>query len=179
MTDNQPPEPWLSFLAELDEALRQEAVLHCLGGFTLAMLYGMARPTVDVDFVMVAPTSEGLVIESLGGKGSTLHLKYGVYMQRVAVVTLPESYPERLTPIFPGIFGRLHLMGLESHDLALSKLERNSARDREDIRYLARSASLDPETLTSRYYLELRPYLSHVERHDLTLRLWLEMLACG
>jgi len=70
-------------------------------------------------------------------------------------------------------------MGLEAHDLALSKLERNSARDREDVKFLARSVPLDPALLESRYHAELRPYLANPERHDLTLRLWLEMFRGG
>lgn len=66
-------------------------------------------------------------------------------------------------------------MGLEAHDLALSKLERNSARDREDVRFLARAVPLDLAVLESRYHSELRPYLATPERHDL----WLEMLRGG
>ena len=60
--------------------------------------------------------------------------------------------------MFPTAFRRLLLPGLEAHDLALSKLERNSARDREDIKYLARVAPLDPPVLESRYPAELRRY---------------------
>ena len=81
--------------------------------------------------------------------------------------------------MFPNAFRRLRLLGLEPHDLALSKLERNSARDREDVRYLARSAPLDLTVLEHRYRSELRPYLAKAERHDLTMRLWLEMLSIG
>lgn len=105
-----------------------------------------------------------------------MHKKYGVYIQHVGVVTVPENYAERLTFMFPRAYRRLILMGMEAHDLALSKLERNSARDREDIRFLARTVPLDPALLENRYQTELRPYLANQERHDLTLRLWLEML---
>jgi hypothetical protein len=55
-------------------------------------------------------------------------------------------------------------------------LERNSARDREDVRFLARAVPFDLAVLENRYHSELRPYLANPERHDLTLRLWLEML---
>jgi hypothetical protein len=74
--------------------------------------------------------------------------------------------------MFPAAFRRLLLLGLEAHDLALSKLERNSARDREDIRYLARAAPLDLSVLEGRYQSELRPYVANTERQDLTMRLW-------
>ena len=82
----------------------------------------------------------------------------------------------RLVPIFPAAYHNVHLTGLEGYDLALSKLERNSARDREDVKFLARAVPLDPAILEDRYHSELRPYLAAVERHDLTLRLWIEML---
>jgi len=94
----------------------------------------------------------------------------------VAIATVPENYIDRLEPMFPKAFRRLRLFGLEAHDIALSKLERNSARDREDIQFLVRAALLDLAVLESRYRLELRPYLSHTDRHDLTMRLRLEML---
>jgi len=78
--------------------------------------------------------------------------------------------------MFPNAYRRLRLFALEAHDLALSKLERNSTRDREDVKYLGRKVPLDLAVLEDRYQRELRPYLANVERHDLTLRLWLEML---
>jgi hypothetical protein len=98
-------------------------------------------------------------------------------MQHVGIVSVPENYTDRMRPMFPAAYRRLLLLGLEAHDLALSKLERNLARDREDIKYLARSGPLDLSVLENRYQTELRPYLANTERHDLTMRLWLEMLA--
>jgi hypothetical protein len=91
-------------------------------------------------------------------------------------VTVPENYEDRLIPIFPAAYRQLQLAGLEAHDLALSKLERNSGRDREDVKFLARVVPLDPEIPEDRYHSELRQYLVDAERHDLTMRLWLEML---
>jgi hypothetical protein len=116
-------------------------------------------------------------LQSLAGEGSPLQEKHGVYLQNVGIVTVPENYSDRLLPMFPVAFRRLALFGLEAHDLALSKLERNSARDREDIRFLARAAPLDLSVLESRYRSELRPYLANTDRHDLTMRLWVEMLS--
>jgi hypothetical protein len=177
MPHDRPPEPWHAFFAEIDETLDQPVALHCIGGFAIAMLYDLPRPTVDVDCLTVIPVDKTATLQSLAGEGSALHKKYGVYMQHVGIVTVPESYNDRMTLMFPTAFRRLLLLGLEAHDLALSKLERNSARDREDIRYLARVAPLDLSVLESRYQAELRPYLANTERHDLTMRLWLEMLS--
>ena len=125
----------------------------------------------------VSLVSRSADVHTTAGEGSALHKEYGVYMQHVGIVTVPENYTDRMTLMFPTAFRRLLLLGLEAHDLALSKLERNSARDREDIKYLARVAPLDLSVLESRYQAELRPYLANTERHDLTMRLWLEMLS--
>lgn len=38
-------EPWKSLFTEIDNSIREELVLHCLGGFVLLMLYGLDRPT--------------------------------------------------------------------------------------------------------------------------------------
>ncbi len=177
MAHNRPPEPWHSFFAEIDRAFDRAVALHCIGGFAMAMLYGLPRPTVDVDCLTVIPVEKTAPLQSLAGEGSALHKKYGVYLQHVGIVTVPENYDDRLISMFPTAFRRLLLVGLEAHDLALSKLERNSARDREDIKYLARAAPLDLSVLESRYQSELRPYLANTARHDLTMRLWLEMLS--
>lgn len=177
MPPNRPPEPWNAFLADIDGALDRRVVLHCIGGFAIAMLYGLPRPTVDVDCLGVIPVEETAHLQSLAGEGSALHKKHGVCLQHVGIVTVPENYYDRLISMFPRAFRRLRLLGLEAHDLALSKLERNSGRDREDVKFLAHAAPLDLAVLESRYRAELRPFLANTRRHDLTMRLWLEMLA--
>jgi hypothetical protein len=175
MPRERPPQPWHAFFLDIDKILVRPVELRCFGGFAIAMLHGLPRPTVDVDFLSVVPVDETSHLESVAGMGSALHNKHGVYVQHVSVVTVPDSYEERLTPIFPSAYRRLRLLGLDAYDLALSKLERNSARDREDVRFLARAVPLDLAVLEDRYRRELRPYLANVERHDLTIRLWIDM----
>jgi len=34
------PEPWFSFLKELDELVNGPVHFHCIGGFVVTMLYG-------------------------------------------------------------------------------------------------------------------------------------------
>jgi hypothetical protein len=177
MPHERPPEPWSSFFAGIDDALHGDVVLHCIGGFAMSMLYNLPRPTADVDCISIIPVEEIADLQSLAGKGSMLHKKHGVYLQHVGIVTVPENHEDRLIPMFPAAFRRLAFFGLEAHDLALSKLERNSARDREDIKFLARAAPLDLSVLETRYRAELRPYLANNEKHDLTIRLWLDMLS--
>jgi hypothetical protein len=177
MPHDRPPDPWHSFFAEIDKTLDQPVAVHCIGGFAISMLYGLPRPTADVDCLTVVPVEKTASLQSLAGEGSVLHKKHGVYVQHVGIVTVPENYQDRMTQMFPTAFRRLLLLGLEAHDLALSKLERNPARDREDVKYLARAAPLDLTVLKNRYQVELRPYLANTGRHDLTMRLWLEMLS--
>jgi hypothetical protein len=168
----QPPEPWRSFLADVDASLSEEVHLHCCGGFVVTQVYGVARTTSDVDFLGVVPN----VRESLtriAGKGSALHRKHKVYLDAVTVATPPENYQERLLPIFPGAWTHLRLYALEAHDLALSKLERNFERDRDDVQQLARAGYLNPDILKERYQDELRPNLTREAWHDQTLDLWI------
>lgn len=56
---------------------------------------------------------------------------------------MPEYYEDRLTEMFPQVFERLRLLALDSYDLALSKLERNIERDRDDVKHLAGTVPLD------------------------------------
>jgi hypothetical protein len=95
------------------------------------------------------------------------------------VAKVPENYEDWLTEMFPGAYVKLRLCALDPHDLALSKLERNIQRDRDDVKHLARSAAFDLEILKERYEKELRWQLGNPEREDVTLKLWTEMLEEG
>jgi hypothetical protein len=65
-------------------------------------------------------------------------------------------------------------VALDATDLAVSKLERNLDRDREDFQLLFLAGLIDLAVLERRYYEELRPYLlGNLDRHDKTLSLWL------
>ena len=48
----------------------------------------------------------------------------------------------------------------DPYDYILSKVERNSSKDRDDADYLFRTQKLDSQTLRERYQQELRPYLA-------------------
>lgn len=169
-------EPWRSFLAEIDAALDEETEFRCIGGFVVTLLYGLERATADVDVISIIPRDTDLRLVTLAGKGSALHRKYGIYLDKVTVAKLPIDHDERLTEMFPGAFSRLHLFAVDPYDLALSKIERNLERDQDDVMYLAKTAPLDLEILKKRYLEELRPDLFRPEREDLTLKLWIEMI---
>jgi len=170
------PEPWLSFLRELDVIAQEEVRLDCMGGFVVTLVYGFSRSTGDLDVLEIAPAAAARSMVELGMQGGPLHKKYKVYLDRVGVAKVPENYEDRLAEIFPKTFKHLRLFALDPYDLALSKLERNIQRDRDDVKHLAKIVPLDLGVLKERYQKELRWQLGNPEREDLTLRLWIEAI---
>jgi hypothetical protein len=175
-SSNRPPEPWDSFFKELDEAVDTIVRIDCIGGFVVTLLYGLQRPTADVDVIELRPRAAAETLMELGIREGPLHRKYRIYLDRVAVAVIPESYEDRLIEMFPGAYRNLHLMALDPYDLALSKLERNSQKDRDDVRFLARSIPFDLDILQERYATELRCQLGVPKREDLTMQLWLDAI---
>lgn len=167
-------EPWLSFLREVDEALGRPVSMHCLGGFVLAALWELPRPTGDVDFIEVVPSDAVSELLGIAGEGTELASRYKLHLHRVTVAEFPEKYASRLVDITPGKFDHLRLLALEVHDLALAKLGRNSPRDRFDVKFLEGQGALDRQLLQERFESELRPYVLNQSRERLTLELWLE-----
>jgi hypothetical protein len=109
-------------------------------------------------------------------RGGVLHRKYKIYLDYVGVAKVPENYEVRLTEMFPGAYKHLRICALDPYDLALSKLERNIQRDRDDVKHLAQFIPLDLKILSERYQKEFRWQLGNPQREDLTLRLWTEMI---
>lgn len=152
------PAPWSDFLKEVDRLLSRPVELQCVGGFVLVMRYSFPRVTNDIDYLpTLAPAKQDRLLE-IAGKGSSLHKQFHVYIQCIGgVTTLTENYEERLEDIFPYQFDKLRMLALDPYDLVLSKLERNGPRDREDVRYLARSVPLNRDTLLARYRRNCAP----------------------
>ncbi len=98
----RPPEPWDSFLKDLDAAVDAPVRLDCIGGFVVTQLYGLDRPTADVDVIELAPHEAAQTILSLGLRGGPLSQKHLIYLDRVAVAAIPENYEDRLVEMFPG-----------------------------------------------------------------------------
>src|SRR4030088_249618 len=111
------PEPWVSFLRELDSAVREEVRLDCMGGFVVTMVYGFSRSTADLDVLEIAPAAAGRCMLEIGMQGGPLHMKYKVYLDRVGVAKVPENYEDRLTEIFPKALRHLRLLALDPYDL--------------------------------------------------------------
>jgi len=174
-TDRTPlPEPWWSFLREVDGALSSPVELHCLGGFVLGALWGLPRPTADVDFVAIRPSRSADELLRVAGEGSDISKKRGLHFQQVTIAEFPADYESRLTELAPAGFRRLRVLVFEVHDVVLAKLGRNSPRDRSDVEFLARRGALDPEILRVRFEQEMRPYVLNEDRDTRTLLLWLD-----
>jgi Nucleotidyltransferase of unknown function (DUF6036) len=176
MSTTKIPEPWNTFFEEIDRRINRKACLHCMGGFVVTTLWGAPRKTGDVDVLTIQPGNEHKPILDMAGKGSELHHRHKLYIDYVSMCTYPEDYAQRLREIFPGALKYLQLFALDPYDIALTKLERNSQRDRDDVMYLARTVPFDLGILVDRYNSEMRPYLSGEDRHDRTLRLWVEAI---
>lgn len=167
--------PWRKFLTEVDRLLPGPVQLHCLGGFVATVRYRLPRRTSDIDYIEIIPHDEMEVLQRIAGRESPLAKKHRLHFQHVGVASLPESYVERLTELFPARFEKLRLFDVEAHDLALSKLARNHPVDREDVAYLAKAVPLSPGVLRARYHRELRPIIiGDPETHDRTLAMWIE-----
>jgi len=172
-----PPEPWHSFLKELDALAIGMVDFQCLGGFVVTQLYGLNRSTGDLDVLSIAPVEQRKEFLEKAGRGSALHKKYKIYLDYVGVASIPYEYESRLVEMYPGVYRRIRLFALDPYDIALSKLCRNIARDREDVRHLANQVPFDLQLLRKRYTDELRPDLLGVpENQDAILNLWIEMI---
>ena len=169
-------EPWRAFLLDLDSLVDHQVQLHCCGGFVVTTLHGLLRATADLDIISVVPHDDMRALAAGARQNSELHKKHGVYLDVVTVASYPDEYETRLIHMDVGPLSHLRLFALEAHDLALTKLVRNSDRDRADVEFLATAAPLDSSTLRERYTREMRPYLPSPEREDLTLDLWLEIV---
>lgn len=169
-------EPWRSFLTDVDGRLSHDVQLHCCGGFVVTTRYGFPRTTADLDVLSIVPTAEQHNLAVLAGRGSELHKTHGIYLDIVTVATYPDDYESRLQEMFPRALRHVRLLALDPYDLVLTKLTRNSDRDRADVEYLATAVPLDTAVLRQRYDTEMRSYVPHADRESLTLELWSEII---
>lgn len=167
------PHPWPAFLRDLDSALPRKVTLHCIGGFALIAFYDVPRSTSDIDYIEVTPQEAANEVASIAGSGSDLDKKYGLSLQSVGVADFPEGYESRLREFKLGL-RNLKLWVLDPYDLVLSKVARNSPKDRDDAKHLIRQLQLEFTIFYDRWRREMAPWIANKERHELTLQLWKE-----
>jgi len=147
-SDHSLPSPWKEFLTELGALLTEPVELHCIGGFVVCFFYGLPRSTGDIDYYTAIPADVNLI--DLAGEGSDLAKKHKLRLHRVGVTNLPEDYETRLAQMFPGQFKNLTLLAPDPYDLLLSKLKRNTTKDRDDANYLFKTLKLNSKILRER-----------------------------
>jgi len=140
------PAPWAAFWwADL---LCQSLSLHCIGGFVLTVCMAFRD---DVGFgLFLLPHHD---LEAIAGRGSALAKKHRVYLQYVAVNTMPET-TDTLTELFLDSSKISHLRS-DPYDLILSNLS-ETVQGPQDVGYLVDKLNLDP-TAPERYEREQRP----------------------
>jgi len=84
-----------------------------------------------------------------------------------------EEYESRLQELKFNL-EKLKLWALDPYDLLLSKVPRNSPKDREDAKYLISTVKLDFKTFQDRWQKEMAPWIANRHQHDLTIELWKE-----
>jgi len=145
----------LEFLEALDAELAKHARegerldLYLLGRAALIVRYGLGLATKDVD--VVAPTQTPELEEkafALFGKGTPNALQWGLYLEGVppGLPPVPGGFQKRAVEL-PGNWKVLRPKQPDPHDLAVSKLKRFHAGDREDLRILCDAGDLTPEGL--------------------------------
>jgi hypothetical protein len=145
----------VQFFEALDAELAQYAKegqrldLHLIGRSALIVRYGVNLATKDVDVVTrtAEPELEAKAL-ALFGKGTPNALRWGLYLEGVppGLPPLPGSYHLRAVDL-PGAWKVLRPKQPEPHDLAVTKLKRFHAGDREDLRILCDSGDLSREGL--------------------------------
>jgi hypothetical protein len=146
------PEPWRSFLRDVDIQLVGPTELHCFGGFVVAQCYGLMRPTADID-ILESKGTDLITIAKLAGRTSPLYKRHGVYIDVVTVADVPDNYDERLITALDASFEKLQFRIFERHDLVLAKIVRNNDRDRADVAAIAGGPGLDIDVLRARYLI--------------------------
>jgi hypothetical protein len=64
------PEPWKSFLGEIDAAISSPLRFDCLGGFVVTLLYEMNRTSADIDVFEIAPRSASQGVMQMAMQGT-------------------------------------------------------------------------------------------------------------
>src|SRR3989442_15759266 len=115
----------------------------------MILRFGLTLATKDVDLVTRAevPPLQAKAFE-LFGKGTPNALKWGLYLEGVpeGLPPVPGSY-RALAVDLPGVWKVLRPKQLDPHDLAVTKLRRFHAGDREDLRILCDAGDLTREGL--------------------------------
>jgi hypothetical protein len=146
----------VDFLRAIDARLLEHAepgetaVLYLLGRAAMIICCGLDRMTKDVDIVHDTSRLQARALEAFG-EGTAAANILGLYLESVSsgLPPLPSGYQTRCIDI-PGSWKVIKPKRPEANDLAVTKLKRFAAKDREDLRILCDSELLDAATLRAR-----------------------------
>jgi hypothetical protein len=136
----------------LDAAAEHDGACYLAGGAT-AVLLGWRPTTVDVDLTLIP--EQDAVLRAIPQLKNELQINVELASPG-DFIPLPAGWEDRSLPADRG--RRLAFYHVDPYSQALSKLERDHARDREDVRALVRSGLVDTEQLL-RYFEEIEPAL--------------------
>ena len=162
------PDNWKAFLAEVDKALEEKFTLRCLGGFVLAALYGLPRPTGDVDYVEITPLDRERDLIAVAGQDSKLAKKYKLFIHRTGIAHYPYEFESRMIKLELDL-QKLEMFLLGPYDLVLSKLCSDRPKDEEDAKFLIRKEALKWEDLSRIWESEMKSLVP--PRHTTTIKL--------
>jgi len=124
---------------------------YLIGRSALIVRYGLQLATKDVDIVHVHGAElERIAVERFG-RGTPNAERLGFYLQPVpqGLPPIPGGYCHRSEEI-PGRWRVLRPRQPEPHDLAVTKLKRFHAKDRQDLQILCDSGQLHADRLRER-----------------------------
>ena len=139
-------------MAALDGAAERTGRCYLTGGAT-AVLLGWRGTTIDVDLKLVP--EQDAVLRAIPGLKDELQVNVELAAPG-DFIPLPAGWEERSLLAEQG--GRLAFYHFDPYAQALAKLERDHARDQDDVRALIRSGLVDPERLRG-YFEEIEPQL--------------------
>jgi hypothetical protein len=144
----------LRFLEAIDAELVEHAGegerldLYLIGRSALILRYELNIGTKDVDIVHFHGSELEARAVELFGKGTPNAGRFGFYLEPVpqGLPPIPGTYRRRSEPI-AGRWRVLRPMQPDPHDLAVTKLKRFHAKDREDLQILCDSGELGADRL--------------------------------
>jgi Nucleotidyltransferase of unknown function (DUF6036) len=145
----------MNFLKAIDHELAHHAAegerldFFLIGRSALILRFGLELATIDVDIVHVHGSELERKAIELFGRGTANSHRLGLYLEPVpqGLPPIPGGYFRQSVDI-PGDWQVIRPKQPEPHDLAVTKLRRFHAKDRQDIQILCDSGELDSDRLT-------------------------------
>jgi hypothetical protein len=147
----------LLFLKAIDDELAKHAGkgetvnLYLLGRAALILGYGLSLMTKDIDIVHTHNSPLQEIAEMAFGRDTPTAARWGFYLESVSsgLPPLPLGYQSRCVDV-EGDWAVIRPKRPEPNDLAVTKLGRFHAKDREDLRILSDRGLLNAVTLKER-----------------------------